>query len=84
MYKNYPLAYQVSKGSSSQVDTVFYEHIGDRKDLRTLIEQFEVPIRTGRAWIFHGGHAFRVTTPVAPQVGDSNVWNAHDPRAPVN
>jgi uncharacterized protein YcgI (DUF1989 family) len=39
-----------------------------------------VPIRTGRAWNVPAGHVFRVTTPVGPQVGDFNVWNAHDPR----
>lgn len=80
MYKDYPAAYQVSKGSALQVDTAFYERIRDRKDQRTLIEQFEVPIRTGRAWKVPAGHVFRVTTPVGPQVGDFNVWNANDPR----
>lgn len=50
MYKDYPAAYQVSKGSALQVDKAFYEQIRDKKDGRTLIEAFEVPIRTGRAW----------------------------------
>ena len=76
MYKDYPAAYQVSKGSALQVDTAFYERIRERADQRTLIEQFEVPIRTGRAWKVPAGHVFRVTTPVGPQVGDFNVWNA--------
>lgn len=80
MYKDYPAAYQVSKGSALQVDKAFYERIRDTKDGRTLIEQFEVPIRTGRAWNVPAGHVFRVTTPVGPQVGDFNVWNANDPR----
>ena len=80
MYKDYPAAYQVSKGSALQVDTAFYERIRDRKEQRTLIEQFEVPIRTGKAWKVPAGHVFRVTTPVGPQVGDFNVWNANDPR----
>lgn len=80
MYKDYPAAYQVSKGSALQVDTAFYERIRDRKDQRRLVEQFEVPIRTGRAWKVPAGYVFRVTTPVGPQVGDFNVWNANDPR----
>ena len=80
MYKDYPAAYQVSKGSALQVDTAFYERIRERVDQRTLIEQFEVPIRAGRAWKVPAGHVFRVTTPVGPQVGDFNVWNANDPR----
>lgn len=69
MYKDYPAAYQVSKGSALQVDTAFYQRIRDTPDGRTLIEQFEVPIRTGRAWHVPAGHVFRVTTPVGPQVG---------------
>ncbi len=40
MYKDYPAAYQVSKGSALQVDTAFYERIRDHKQQRTLIEQF--------------------------------------------
>ena len=69
MYKDYPAAYQVSKGSALQVDTTFYERIRDKVSQRTLVEQFEVPIRTGRAWKVPAGHVFRVTTPVGPQVG---------------
>ncbi len=80
MYKDYPAAYQVSKGSALQVDKPFYDRIRSQQNKRTLIEQFEVPIRTGRAWHVPAGHVFRVTTPVGPQVGDFNVWNAHDPR----
>jgi len=84
MYKDYPAAYQVSKGSALQVDTAFYERIRERADQRTLIEQFEVPIRTGRAWKVPAGHVFRVTTPVGPQVGDFNVWNVFGLRAPAS
>lgn len=80
MYKDYPPAYQVSKGAALQVDTAFYERIRQGQDSRTLVEQFEVPIRTGRAWKVKAGQVFRVTTPVGPQVGDFNVWNANDPR----
>ncbi len=71
MYKDYPAAYQVSKGSALQVDKPFYDRIRTQQDKRTLIEQFEVPIRTGRAWHVPAGHVFRVTTPVGPQVGTS-------------
>ncbi|EGH31754.1 hypothetical protein PSYJA_23388 [Pseudomonas syringae pv. japonica str. M301072] len=80
MYKDYPAAYQVSKGAALQVDTAFYERIRTNAQQRTLVEQFEVPIRTGRAWKVKAGQVFRVTTPVGPQVGDFNVWNANDPR----
>ena len=80
MYKHYPAAYQASHGSALSVDTAFYDRIREGKDKRTLIESFDVPIRTGRAWRVPAGHVFRVTTPVGPQVGDFNIWNAHDPR----
>lgn len=80
MYKDYPAAYQVSKGSALQVDKPFYDRIRERQDARTLVESFEVPIRTGRAWKVPAGHVFRVTAPVGPQVGDFNIWNANDPR----
>ncbi|WP_339673443.1 DUF1989 domain-containing protein [Dasania marina] len=80
MYKNYPAAYQVSKGSALQVDEALYTRIRDEKSSRTLIDTFEVPIRTGRAWQVPAGHIFRITTPVGPQVGDLNIWNANDPR----
>jgi uncharacterized protein len=80
MYKDYPAAYQVSKGAALQVDKAFYDRVRESGAGRTLIEQFEVPIRTGRAWKVPAGHVFRVTTPIGPQVGDFNVWNANDPR----
>lgn len=32
MYKDYPAAYQVSKGSALQVDVAFYERIRERKE----------------------------------------------------
>ncbi|EIO9964821.1 urea carboxylase-associated family protein, partial [Listeria monocytogenes] len=80
MYKDYPAAYQSTQGSALQVDQAFYDRLREDKDARTLIEQFEIPIRTGRAWKVPAGHLFRVTTPHGPQVGDFNVWNAEDPR----
>ncbi|PSN74284.1 hypothetical protein BS50DRAFT_670709 [Corynespora cassiicola Philippines] len=41
---------------------------------------FEIPARSGRAWKVPKGSIFRLSTPAGPQVGDLNVWNAHDPR----
>lgn len=37
MYKDYPAAYQVSKGSALQVDTAFYERIREQADKLSLI-----------------------------------------------
>lgn len=80
MTKHYPAAYQVSKGAALSVDKAFYGRIRERQEARTLIESFEVPIRSGRAWKVPAGHLFRVTAPKGPQVGDFNLWNANDPR----
>jgi uncharacterized protein YcgI (DUF1989 family) len=79
-YKNYPAAYQSSAGTLAQTDADFYRRIREQPQARRLLESFEIPIRTGRAWKVPAGHVFRVTTPHGPQVGDFNVWNAHDPR----
>jgi uncharacterized protein YcgI (DUF1989 family) len=48
---------------------------------RELVDEFVVPIRSGRAWEVPAGHLCRlITTPEGPQVGDLNVWNRHNPR----
>ncbi len=80
MYKDYPSAYQSSKGSVLDVDKEFYDSIRESKEKRKLIESFEIPIRTGRAWKVKAGQVFRVTAPKGPQVGDFNIWNTNDPR----
>lgn len=80
MYKHYPAAYQSTEGSALDVDKAFYGRLREKKEARQLIESFRVPIRTGKAWKVPAGHIFRITTPEGPQVGDLNIWNAHDPR----
>lgn len=80
MFKDYPSAYQSSKGSVLDVDQAFYDRIREAKNDRHLVESFEVPIRSGRAWKVKAGQVFRVTAPKGPQVGDFNIWNANDPR----
>jgi uncharacterized protein YcgI (DUF1989 family) len=62
------------------VDRPFYQRIAERQDGRTLVESFIIPIRTGRAWHVPAGHVFRIVTTTGPQVGDLNIWNAHNPR----
>ncbi|EDU43590.1 meiotic chromosome segregation protein [Pyrenophora tritici-repentis Pt-1C-BFP] len=41
---------------------------------------FLIPPRSGKAWHVPAGSLFRLSTPQGPQVGDLNIWNAHDPR----
>jgi len=76
--KDHPPAYQATTPALS-VDKAFYQGIAEAPG-RTLVEQFTIPIRSGRAWTVPAGHVFRITTPQGTQVGDLNLWNRHNPR----
>ncbi|WP_326836722.1 urea carboxylase-associated family protein [Amycolatopsis rhabdoformis] len=76
---SYPAAYQ-TEGGALGVDRAFYGRIASETDGRELVEEFTLPIRSGRAWEVPAGHVCRISTPEGPQVGDLNVWNRHDPR----
>ncbi|MFI5585284.1 urea carboxylase-associated family protein [Amycolatopsis sp. NPDC051758] len=71
-----PAAYQ---GAALDVDRGFYRRLAD-EDGREVVEAFEVPIRSGRAWRVPRGHLCRLRTVDGPQVGDLNLWHADDPR----
>lgn len=73
-------AYQAAKGSALDVDRAFYGRIARDRGARRLIEKLVVPIRSGQAWHVPAGHVFRIVTIDGPQVGDLNIWNAHNPR----
>ncbi|MFI0404369.1 urea carboxylase-associated family protein [Actinomadura sp. 3N508] len=75
-----PAAYQPKAGSILDVDRAFYDRLAERTDERKPVEEFVIPIRSGRAWEVPAGHLCRVITPEGPQVGDFNVWNRHNPR----
>ena len=77
--KDFPAAYQANEGSALSVDKDFYRRIADAGG-RRLVESFTIPIRTGRAWKVPAGYVFRIVTIEGPQVGDLNIWNAHNPR----
>lgn len=72
-------AYQAQAGSPLTVDRELYGRFADESG-RTLIESFEIPIRSGQAWQAPAGHVVRLRTVDGPQVGDLNIWNRHDPR----
>ena len=76
---SFPAAYQASAGSPLEPDKAFYERVASAPG-RTLVEEFVIPIRTGRAWTVPAGHVFRLLTVEGPQVGDLNIWNAHNSR----
>jgi uncharacterized protein YcgI (DUF1989 family) len=73
-------AYQDSGNGALSVDSRFYGPVGEQEDLRSLVESFEIPIRSGRAWTVRAGQVCRLRTVEGPQVGDLNIWNLHNPR----
>ncbi|MBS0221578.1 MAG: DUF1989 domain-containing protein [Proteobacteria bacterium] len=78
--KDFPAAYQSTAGSALEIDRAFYRRIAEEAGGRRKIEDFAIPIRTGRAWKVPAGHVFRIVTVEGPQVGDLNIWNLHNPR----
>ena len=71
-------AYQAGEGGALDVDRAFYDRFAGVR--HELVDSFEIPIRSGRAWTVPQGHLCRIVTVEGPQVGDLNVWNLHDPR----
>jgi uncharacterized protein YcgI (DUF1989 family) len=80
MPANTQAAYQGEPGGPLHVDRQFYGPIGTETAGRTLVEEFEIPIRSGRAWTVPAGHVCRLYTVDGPQVGDLNLWHRHNPR----
>jgi uncharacterized protein len=76
--KDHPPAYHATTPALT-VDKAFYQRIAEAPG-RQLVEQFTIPIRSGRAWTVPAGHVFRIVTVEGPQVGDLNIWNRHNPR----
>jgi len=56
-------------------DRPFYEAV--RRDLAKLSDVI-VPPREARTFEVPAGHVFRIVSIEGPQVGDLNLWNAHD------
>jgi uncharacterized protein YcgI (DUF1989 family) len=71
-------AYLPTAGSPLKVDEGLYAAIRDAP--RVLVEEFTLPIRSGRAWTAPAGSIVSISTPEGPQVGDLNIWNLHNPR----
>jgi uncharacterized protein YcgI (DUF1989 family) len=64
-------AYLPSPGSVLTVDKSLYTSI--REAPRELIEEFTLPIRSGKAWKAPAGCIVKISTPEGPQVG-KDVW----------
>ena len=56
-------------------DRAFYDNV--RRDL-TKVSETIVPPRDARTFTVPAGHLFRIVSIEGPQVGDLNLWNAHD------
>jgi uncharacterized protein len=56
-------------------DATFYNAV--RSDMRLLTE-LTVPPREARTFTLRAGQIFRLVSLEGPQVGDLNLWNAHD------
>lgn len=75
-------AYLPKAGSPLTVDQGSYATI--QSSPRVLLEEFTLPIRSGRAWKVPAGSIVRISTPEGPQVGEfvvssltlscSNIW----------
>jgi uncharacterized protein YcgI (DUF1989 family) len=57
------------------VDAAFYEAA---RTGMTKVSELTVPPRDGRAFTVPAGHLFRIVSVEGAQVGDLNLWNAHD------
>lgn len=62
-------AYLPSAGSPLTVPQDLYQTV--QKAPRVLVEEFVLPIRSGRAWKAPAGSIVRISTPEGPQVGES-------------
>lgn len=54
--------------------------IAEQEGGKELVEKFEIPIRSGKAWIVKKGQLCTLSTPQGPQVGDLNIFSLHNPR----
>jgi uncharacterized protein YcgI (DUF1989 family) len=72
--------YLPSEGVSLDVDRAFYDRLARETNRQTPLDQFTVPIRSGKAWPVLAGQICRIVAIEGPQVADFNVWNLHNPR----
>jgi len=72
--------YLPSEGVSLDVDRAFYDRLARETSQRTPVDQFTVPIRSGKAWPVLAGQLCRIVAIEGPQVADFNAWNLHNPR----
>ncbi len=74
-----PWTYLPAEPTTLTVDHDFYDRLA-MPERRTLVDEFTIPIRSGRAWPVRAGQLCRIVAVAGPQVGDFNVWNLNNPR----
>ena len=72
--------YQPKPGSPIDVDREFYGRLVLDTGNRSAVGQFEVPIRSGKAWPVLAGQICRIVVVEGAQVADFNAWNLNNPR----
>jgi uncharacterized protein YcgI (DUF1989 family) len=65
----------VYSGQLPPFDADFYEAA---RSGASMLAELAVPPREARAFTVPAGHLFRIVSVEGPQVGDLNLWNAHD------
>ena len=73
-------AYLPTAGGPLAVDRDLYGRLASETGRRTLVNEFVIPIRSGRAWTVKAGQLCRIVVVEGPQVADLNLWNLHNPR----
>jgi uncharacterized protein YcgI (DUF1989 family) len=78
-----PAYFPTSADSPLHPPTELYARLRELKEGDGVLvkkQDFLIPPRCGKAWKVGKGEIWRLSTPEGPQVGDLNIWNAHDPR----
>lgn len=73
-------SYVGGPGSALAPDPRVHDLVVGSADGWTPVEDFVIPVRSGRAWEVPAGHVCRFSIIEGPQVLDLNLWNRHDPR----
>jgi uncharacterized protein len=72
--------YEAKSAKFLALDKPFYERIASQIETSTRVNEFVIPMRTGKAWELRAGQVCRIVAVEGAQVGDLNLWNLHNPR----
>lgn len=72
-------SYLPADESSLEIDLSLYQRLASETQNHGLVDEFVVPIRSGRAWPVKQGQLCRINIIEGPQVADFNAWNLNNP-----